>query len=182
MSTNGTAARLDSDEVKLAMRGREAEILPAICPELGEAIEATGTKHVHCPFPDHDDKDPSFRIDNDNGCRAYCTCDAGKGDAIDLICRLRGCDFKGAMELIADYLGLVATTREVIRPSTFELVARAKNMPVESMVAYGAEAAKRGKVEVVRFPVRDESGECHSYFDLTPNHKGWFKKGKGKRE
>jgi len=52
-------------------------------------------------------------------------------------------------------------------------------MPVDSMVAYGAEAANRGKIEVVRFPVRDESGECHSYFDLATDNKGWFKRGQG---
>lgn len=54
-------------------------------------------------------------------------------------------------------------------------------MPLDSAKAYGARIEKRGELDVVRFPVVNERGETHSYFDLPDDKKvkGWLKEGKG---
>ncbi len=41
-------------------------------------------KHVHCPLPDHDDRHPSFRVDQKSE-RFICTCSPRGGSMIDLV-------------------------------------------------------------------------------------------------
>jgi phage/plasmid primase-like uncharacterized protein len=41
-------------------------------------------KHVHCPLPDHDDRHPSFRVDQKTE-RFICTCSPRGGSMIDLV-------------------------------------------------------------------------------------------------
>lgn len=71
----------------------------------GELFIAMGleptTKHQRCPFPDHDDKDPSFRI---NGTRFICSC--GNGDIIDAISRYTGLEYRGAVHWAAERLAI----------------------------------------------------------------------------
>lgn len=69
---------IDVTEIKIAARGRWPEILRTLTPEFTEAIDAGG-RHVHCPFPDHDDSDPSFRFDGGGEGRAICTCGSYDG-------------------------------------------------------------------------------------------------------
>jgi len=54
-------------------------------------------------------------------------------------------------------------------------------MPLEAFMQFEPTIEKRGrgKDEVARVPVYDELGEKHSYFDLAPGGKGWFKRGQG---
>lgn len=59
--------------------GRSAEILDL----LGIDQRARYT-HVHCPFPDHDDRKPSFRVDQKTE-RFFCTCSPRGGSMIDLV-------------------------------------------------------------------------------------------------
>jgi phage/plasmid primase-like uncharacterized protein len=42
------------------------------------------TKHVHCPLPEHDDRNPSFRVDQKTE-RFHCTCSPRGGSMIDLV-------------------------------------------------------------------------------------------------
>src|SRR4051794_12603693 len=49
-----------------AMKGRELEVLRAI----GINWDASRT-HIRCPYPDHQDENPSWRFD---GRLTYCTC------------------------------------------------------------------------------------------------------------
>jgi phage/plasmid primase-like uncharacterized protein len=59
--------------------GRSAEILKL----LGIDERARYT-HVHCPLPDHDDRKPSFRVDQKTE-RFFCTCSPRGGSMIDLV-------------------------------------------------------------------------------------------------
>lgn len=52
-------------------------------------------KHQPCPFPDHDDANPSFRIHGD---RWICSC--GHGDEADAVMRVMGLGFREAKEWI----------------------------------------------------------------------------------
>ena len=61
----------------------------------------TQTKAV-CPF--HDDHDPSLQINDDKGFW-YCFVDQIGGDAIEFVRRLKGLEFKEALEDLCDTLG-----------------------------------------------------------------------------
>ncbi len=66
------------------------------------------------------------------------------------------------------------------KPDLFAQVCEENRMPIESARAYGAHVAKRGKLDVVRFPVVNEQGAIHSHFDLPGDGgKGWFATGGG---
>lgn len=59
-------------------------------PELVAALEIDAvalTKHIRCPFSEHEDRHPSFRIDATNG-RFYCSCTHRGGSIVDLVMRL----------------------------------------------------------------------------------------------
>jgi len=58
-------------------------------------------KHILCPLPDHDDRNPSFRLDDQGGW--ICTC--GAGDVISLTSRMRGLKFTEALTLCAEIAG-----------------------------------------------------------------------------
>jgi hypothetical protein len=61
--------------------------------EVFAALGANSTsKHQPCPFPDHEDGNPSFRI---KGHRWICTC--GNGDVIDAVSRFTGLQHKDAV-------------------------------------------------------------------------------------
>jgi DNA primase len=56
-----------------------------------------------CPF--HDDHRPSFHVDPSRGLYHCFSCKAG-GDAIRFVERIEGLDFKGALELLAQQMGI----------------------------------------------------------------------------
>ena len=91
--------RSDLDRLKSAIAGREGEILFA----LGIDGRATGG-HIRCPYPDHEDRNPSWRWDNDNR-RAHCTCIQGGDDVFDVIRKVRGCSFAEALSFAAERVG-----------------------------------------------------------------------------
>ena len=79
--------------VKDAVRGAETRVLSAL------GIQWNGGKgHIRCPYPDHSDKNPSWRWD---GSAAHCTC--SKADSIfDVAMRIRGVDFETAKLFVAE--------------------------------------------------------------------------------
>ncbi|MCA9266463.1 MAG: hypothetical protein KDA60_21535, partial [Planctomycetales bacterium] len=101
----------------------------------------------------------------------------------ELLRQANGWDFPTTLARLAGFLGVLGangSTGHIADMMT--AVANAKRMPIESMRVYGAVPAKRGKLDVVRFPVWNERGAQHSYFDLTTTGKGWFKKAESKSE
>jgi len=94
---NGAAAA----DVKALVQGREKEVLTA----LGIVWRPGARQHIHCPFPDHEDKHPSWRWD-DNDRRWYCSCQAGNGDVFDAVVRMGAAhDFKSASRFVDGLLG-----------------------------------------------------------------------------
>ncbi len=85
--------------IQAAVRGRETDVLAAL------GIQWNGHTHIHCPFPDHDDANPSWRWDLRRA-RGFCTCAAGKALSIfDVIGRMQGGDFDAAKIRAAEMLG-----------------------------------------------------------------------------
>ena len=84
--------------IKSAASGRERDILRA----LGIQWDAR-SKHVRCPYRDHDDEHASWRW-NDAESRAHCTCTAS-ASLIDVVSKVRGIDFEAAKLWMAEALG-----------------------------------------------------------------------------
>ena len=66
--------------IKEAVRGQEARVLDALSIPWED-----GTRHIHCPYPNHDDESPSWRWDQGKA-GAYHTCI----DRAHSNCRCRG--------------------------------------------------------------------------------------------
>lgn len=65
--------------------GRETDILDVLGIAWRKACGATGSVKMRCPFPDHEDRDPSWRWDTSKK-KWHCTC--GNGSAFDAVMRM----------------------------------------------------------------------------------------------
>jgi hypothetical protein len=87
-----------SDAIKAAVRGREAEVVRAVgIPWRG------GTDHIHCKYPSHADKHPSWRLD-ENGtvfCSAGCPRGSRPHSIFDAVSFMEGLDFEAAKIRVA---------------------------------------------------------------------------------
>ena len=83
--------------IKDAVKGREVEILHGL--NIGWSGDQ---QHITCPYPDHDDNDPSWRWDDKTG-RAYCTCKNGH-TIFDVVGTKEGIDFEAAKIRVAQML------------------------------------------------------------------------------
>jgi hypothetical protein len=90
--------------IRRAVGGRELDILAAL------GIQCCGSQHIHCPYPDHADKDPSWRWDAEKK-RAFCTCT--RSDSIfDVICKVKGVGFEVAKIMAAEMIGRTDLIRD----------------------------------------------------------------------
>jgi hypothetical protein len=81
--------------------GRETEVLDALKIEWRKACNG---KHIHCPFPGHDDKHPSWRWDAKD-VRWKCTC--GVGSVFDAAIAMgQAADWKGALAWVRKVLAV----------------------------------------------------------------------------
>src|SRR3954469_11828931 len=93
-----TAARyVPTPAARAAVRGHEAEIVRAI----GIPWNSSG-KHVRCPDPAHDDKNPSWRLQPDG--HAVCTC-RKPHSVFDVVGYTKGLDFEASKLIVAELLG-----------------------------------------------------------------------------
>jgi AAA domain/Toprim domain len=77
--------------------GRQLEILRS----LGIEWNLQRSRHVHCPYPDHTDANPSWRWDHDRG-MAHCTC--GHTDIFGVVMRVKNLGTgREAWQAAADY-------------------------------------------------------------------------------
>ena len=172
--------------VKFRGLHREREILLNVANLPAEILDG---RHHPCPkqcAPDAGGKDRFRLIDEKTGA-VYCNqCfNTGNGDYISAVQWARDVDFNGALDLIADYLGMTSANGEAAkpRPTTDEeflsQVCSSKRMPIESAKAYGAKVAMRGRKRVIRLPMYGADGEQCSEFDIpSDGGKGWSAKGK----
>jgi P4 family phage/plasmid primase-like protien len=95
----------------------------AVCRAIGITEPQPG-RNIRCPLGNHEDKTPSFTMDDKKGKVLYhCkSCQQG-GDALDLIMRARGLnkndgdDFKEGLKIAADVAGISQEELEDDRPS-----------------------------------------------------------------
>ena len=115
MSARDITKALGADEIRRAVCGREVEVLGAV------GVNPPRRGHILCPFPDHEDGDPSWRW-RFNRRRFICTC--GAGDLIDVVQKIRGCGFMDALRFIASVLGIDDAPTTIAQPPNRESPAR----------------------------------------------------------
>jgi putative DNA primase/helicase len=81
--------------VKADLAARELDILRWIGIAWPPARRQT---HIHCPFPGHDDKNPSWRWDTRK--KAWFCSQCGGGDILHAVERMKGLSFQEALDLI----------------------------------------------------------------------------------
>ncbi len=94
------------DEVVERVRA-EADLIAVAERLTGEQFKrATATEWaIRCPYPDHEDKSPSFHVSTEKP--VYLCRGCGKtGDAIRLVRDIRGASFAGAVEFVAGVMGI----------------------------------------------------------------------------
>jgi Toprim domain len=89
---------VDTEAICAAVKGRELDILLA----LGISWNGNST-HIRCPYPDHDDKHPSWRWDSTKR-RAHCTCKPS-ASILDVVSMIKDVDFPAAKVWVAEVLG-----------------------------------------------------------------------------
>jgi predicted P-loop ATPase len=119
--------------IRETVRGRETEILD----RLGIDWRATGSNnHIVCPYPAHDDHNPSWRWDAEAG-KARCSCDSS-ASIFDVIMKIEGIDFPAAQLRAAELLG-----REDLTGGTapagllLDEYAEAKHLPLDWLYSIG---------------------------------------------
>jgi hypothetical protein len=85
--------------IREAVKGREITVLGA----LGIAWQK-GAPHICCPYPDHADRNPSWRWD-ERKARALCTCIERPHSIFDVVMQIEGLEFASAKLRIAEILG-----------------------------------------------------------------------------
>jgi hypothetical protein len=85
--------------IQAAVKGRQTEVLEALRIQWQD-----GAPHIHCPYPEHDDENPSWRWDERNR-RAYCTC-IGRHSILDVVMHVEGLVFGAAKLRVAEILDL----------------------------------------------------------------------------
>lgn len=142
--------------IQAAVRGRETDVLRAI----GIGWPGRGD-HIHCPFPGHPDKNPSWRWAEDHW---FCTC--GNGSIFDAVMRIESVDFEAAKVRVAEIIG---RDDLIIDPAaeagvTVAQIAETKKLPIDFLLKCGwFDFKNSGKWHnnppAVGIPYRDKSGK-----------------------
>jgi len=84
--------------IQAAVKGRETEVLEAL-----QISWENGAPHIHCPYPDHADENPSWRW-IERRAKACCTCIERAHSILDVMMHVEGVDFEVAKLRIAEIL------------------------------------------------------------------------------
>jgi hypothetical protein len=101
----GPPAAITSDSyvltqpIREAVKGQEITVLAALC-----IAWQNDAQHIACPYPDHDDQNPSWRWDQRKA-RAYCTCIERSHSIFDMVMRCENIEFEAAKLRVAEILG-----------------------------------------------------------------------------
>jgi hypothetical protein len=188
--------------IRDAVAGREAEVLDAL------GIFWNGKSHIRCPYPDHEDQNPSWRWDPVKR-RAHCTC-TRSASIFDVVAKVKGIDFEAAKIWIAESIGRpdlirqrggktkatgkrkgrgrnssgdnTATVQHPAPGCTLAAYAAAKHLPVEFLRSLGiTEITLFGK-PAIRIPYFDGSGgEAAVRFRIALDTKDRFRWRKGSK-
>lgn len=144
--------RADAERI---VRGRETEILDRL-----RISWRKGRPHIECPYPGHDDQNPSWRWDEKSH-RAFCTCD-GRHSIFDVVRKMEGIDYRAACLRIAELLGeddAIKTRRAAsFAGCSLEEYAEHKKLPLPFLRMLGLSDGKLGNRPVVVMNYVDTTG------------------------
>jgi hypothetical protein len=123
-------------QAQAIINGRQLQVLAALGIHWRQS-----SKHIRCPFPDHDDHNPSWRWDDASG-KWFCTC--GNGDVLDAVQRMRGVAFKAAVAFVEQVVGGTAAPAAAVAEKP--AVKRGKQAP----------AAANGSAVATALPTRQQ--------------------------
>ena len=83
-------------DIRTAVKGRETDLLDALGIPWRDA-----RPHINCPYPDHSDKNPSWRWDERKR-RAICTC--GSHSILNVLMKVEGISYEVAKIRAAEIL------------------------------------------------------------------------------
>jgi hypothetical protein len=160
---NGTerARYVPTDAIHQAVKGREAEVVRAL------GIPLHGRDHICCPYPNHLDKNPSWRLMESGA--AVCSC-APPHSVFDVVMRLEGGDFERAKIRIAELIGRDDLIVESEKPKglTLEEYAAAKRLPLDWLRKIGVRQTPYGQIPAaVRTPYSRPDGEPSMRFRVA---------------
>ena len=93
--------------------GREMEVLDALKIPWRKACSPTGSIKMRCPFPGHEDKNPSWRWDTKTA-HWHCTC--GNGSVFDAVIRMgQASDWKSSLSWVRKALKLAEEVELEVR-------------------------------------------------------------------
>lgn len=136
-----------TEAIKEAVLGRETEILDAL------NIHWNSKNHINCPYPDHGDRNPSWRWDS-RTVAAFCTCSAGD-NIFEVVRKMNSGDFDKAKIHVAEYLGRHDLIVDPNKTRTSKTDATSLLSPPENRtdpgltVAYLAHRLQIGKADVL---------------------------------
>src|SRR5918995_6556253 len=85
--------------IQAAVKGHETKVLEAL-----RIPWQDGAPHIHCPYPDHHDQNPSWRWDECKN-RAFCTC-IGRHSIFEVVMHVERLEFEAAKLRLAEILKL----------------------------------------------------------------------------
>jgi len=177
--------KYESNDVVATCPGREIEVFERLAGISASVLDGRGHP---CPTCGGTDRFSFVQNEGRVQCRKCFPLGAGSNglkntNIIDGVMHFGKKDFSAAVNGIGDHLGMTPSRNGAPTKTTpvdiIGATAKAKRMPLEAFRKFGVNPAKRGKLSVARVDVYNEWGKVHSHFDLTPDGKGWFKKGKG---
>lgn len=173
MKSPPAGQHFDRDEVKRASEGRWfGEILPA-CGFSRDILNGQ-----HCPCPRCGGTDRFRAIDAAAGAVFCNQCfRTDNGDGFAAVMWLNGWDFSQAVKEVAECVGVRGQTSGRREPTDIvQHMARLKQIPLPSFIAFGAKEDRRGRAKVARVPMWDEHGNQCSYCDFADTDEK-FRKG-----
>src|ERR1700730_1399826 len=122
-----------TSDIERAVKGRGADVLRKI-----GVLWHGGHDHIRCPLRLHEDKDPSWRWDDEKEC-CFCTCEAQGWSIFKIVMRIEGIDFASAKIRVAEILGRddLIIEPDVSPGVTLEQIAEAKRLPIEFLRKMG---------------------------------------------
>ena len=184
-------------DIRAAIKGRETDLLDAL-----GVLWRDGRPHINCPYPDHSDKNPSWRWDERKR-RAICTC--GSDPILNVLMKIEAINFQDAKLRAAELLnrndliiqryrnkrqreGQVLSPNQASKSATaagcrLSEYAEAKKLPIEFLRSLGvSEIANYQGAPAVRIPYFAADGtEPAVRFRIALNGKVRFRWRKGSR-
>jgi putative DNA primase/helicase len=166
-----------TEDLRGALSGQATTIIDALRIPWNSAGH---NRHIKCPYPNHDDRHPSWRWDSTKE-RAFCTCTPKGDDALGVLRKVKGIDFAEAKLTAAEILD---------RTDLIRTAANGSEWPGNKTDGAGSPQRRHQKQHVIKtYYYHDEKGAVlfkverwgprKTFSQHPPDGNGGWKKGEG---